>query len=81
MPKDAPSNKIKKTKSNGAEVILYTRHIESREKIAEKISEERGYPLVKPFDNENIIAGQGTFGSADGLETRGDEIWVFAADG
>ena len=32
MPKDAPSNKIKKTKSNGAEVILYTRHIESREK-------------------------------------------------
>ena len=37
MPKDAPTNKIKKTKSNGAEVILYTRHIESREKIAEKI--------------------------------------------
>ena len=62
MPKDAPTNKIKKTKSNGAEVILYTRHIESREKIAEKISEKRGYPLVKPFDNEHIIAGQGTFG-------------------
>ncbi len=62
MPKDAPSNKIKKTKDNGAEVVLYKRHIQSREDIAQKISEERGYPLVKPFDNEHIIAGQGTFG-------------------
>ena len=62
MPEDAPLNKIEKTKSNGAEVILYKRHIESREKIAEQISLERGFPLVKPFDNEYIIAGQGSFG-------------------
>ena len=50
MPEDAPLNKIE-TKSNGAEVILYKRYIESREKIAEQISLERG-SLVKPFDNE-----------------------------
>ena len=62
MPEDAPSNKINKTKANGAEVVLYKRHIESREKIAEQISLERGFPLVKPFDNEYIIAGQGSFG-------------------
>ena len=55
-------NKIDKTKANGAEVVLYKRHIESREEIAIKISEEKNYPLVKPFDNEDIIAGQGSFG-------------------
>ena len=62
MPEDAPQNKIDKTKANGAEVVLYKRHIESREEIAIKISEEENYPLVKPFDNEDIIAGQGSFG-------------------
>ena len=62
MPEDAPANKIKKTKANGAEIVLYKRHIESREQIAEKISKMRGFPLVKPFDNEKVIAGQGTFG-------------------
>ncbi len=62
MPEDAPQNKIDKTKANGAEVVLYKRHIESREEIAIKISEEKNYPLVKPFDNEDIIAGQGSFG-------------------
>ena len=34
MPEDAPKNKIEKTKANGAEVVLYKRHIESREQIA-----------------------------------------------
>ena len=62
MPEDAPKNKIEKTKANGAEVVLYNRHIESREKIAMQIAEENKYPLVKPFDNEDIIAGQGSFG-------------------
>ena len=38
MPEDAPSNKINKTKANGAEVVLYKRHVESREDIALKIA-------------------------------------------
>ena len=62
MPKDAPKNKIEKTKGNGAEVILYERHVQSREEIAEQIAKDKDYPLVKPFDNEQIIAGQGSFG-------------------
>ena len=62
MPEDAPKNKIEKTKANGAEVVLYKRHIESREQLAESISKERDFPLVKPFDNPYIIAGQGSFG-------------------
>ena len=62
MPEDAPQNKIDKTLANGAEVVLYKRHVESREEIAIKIADEEQYPLVKPFDNEDIIAGQGSFG-------------------
>ena len=41
---------------------MYKRHVESREDIALKIAHEKNYPLVKPFDNEDIIAGQGSFG-------------------
>ena len=62
MPEDAPQNKIEKTKANGADVVLYKRHIASREEIAKKIADDKQYPLVKPFDNEDIIAGQGSFG-------------------
>ena len=62
MPKDAPKNKIEKTKGNGAEVVLYERHVQSREEIAEQIAKEKDYPLVRPFDNPQIIAGQGSFG-------------------
>ena len=62
MPEDAPQNKIEKTRANGAEVVLYKRHVESREEIAKKIADDKQYPLVKPFDNEDIIAGQGSFG-------------------
>lgn len=62
MPEDAPQNKIDKTIANGAEVVLYKRHIESREEIAKKIANDKEYPLVKPFDNVDIIAGQGSFG-------------------
>jgi len=62
MPEDAPQNKIDKTIANGAEVVFYKRHIESREEIAKKIANDKEYPLVKPFDNEDIIAGQGSFG-------------------
>ena len=62
MPEDAPQNKIEKTRANGADVVLYKRHIESREEIAKKIANDKEYPLVKPFDNVDIIAGQGSFG-------------------
>ena len=55
MPEDAPQNKIEKTRANGADVVLYKRHIESREEIAKKIADDKQYPLVKPFDNEDII--------------------------
>ena len=62
MPKDAPMAKIEATKSYGAEVILYDRYRESREDIGERLSHERNAALIKPYDDEDVICGQGTIG-------------------
>jgi threonine dehydratase len=60
MPTDAPSSKLAATRAQGAEIVLYDRHNESREAIGSKISKETGATLVPPFDHPWIIAGQGT---------------------
>jgi threonine dehydratase len=62
MPADAPVSKVERTKSYGAEVVLYDRDREDREAIAGAIAEKRGATLVKPYDDPFIIAGQGTAG-------------------
>ena len=62
MPADAPALKIANTKALGGEVVLYDRHTESREEIGTKLASERNLTLIKPFDNDHVIAGQGTIG-------------------
>jgi threonine dehydratase len=62
MPADAPVSKVERTKSHGAEVVLYDRDKEDREAIARGIAEKRGATLVKPYDDPFVIAGQGTAG-------------------
>ncbi len=62
MPADAPASKRERTKSYGAEVVLYDRDREDREAIAREIAEKRGATLVRPYDDPLIIAGQGTAG-------------------
>jgi threonine dehydratase len=60
MPDDAPALKLAATRGYGAEVVLYDRRREDREAIARRLVEERGVTLVPPFDDEAVIAGQGT---------------------
>lgn len=62
MPSDSPKLKIENTRAYGAEVLLYDRDGESREEIGARLGEERGLTLVKPFDEPQVIAGQGTCG-------------------
>ena len=63
MPEDAPRVKIENTKSYGAEVILYDRYNQDREAVARShISEGQTAHLIPPFDDERVIAGQGTIG-------------------
>ena len=62
MPKNAPKIKIENTKKYKAEVILYDPETQSRESIGEKISIEENRTLIRPYDDIDIIAGQGTAG-------------------
>lgn len=62
MPSDAPALKIANTRAYGAEVVLYDRETESRDEIGARLREEKGLTLVKPYDEPQVIAGQGTCG-------------------
>jgi threonine dehydratase len=62
MPADAPAVKVAATLGYGAEVRSYDRLTESREAIAAAIAHERGAVVVPAFDDEHIVAGQGTVG-------------------
>jgi threonine dehydratase len=62
MPKDAPPIKVARTKAFGGEVVPYDREREDRDAIARKLCEERKAIFVPPFDDPDVIAGQGTAG-------------------
>lgn len=62
MPSDAPEVKIANTRAYGAEVVLYDRATEDRDAIGAALCAERGLHLIKPFDDAQVIAGQGTVG-------------------
>ena len=62
MPQDSPPIKIENTRRLGGTTVLYDRYTEDREQIARGIADERGAVLVPPYDDERIIAGQGTAG-------------------
>ena len=62
MPANAPAIKIANTRALGAEVVLYDRATEDRDEIGARLAAERGLTLIKPFDEPQVIAGQGTCG-------------------
>ena len=62
MPADAPAIKLARTRAYGATVVTYDRFGESREAIAAGIAERQGATLVPPFDDPDIVAGQGSCG-------------------
>jgi threonine dehydratase len=80
MPTDAPALKIANTRALGAEVILYDRATEDRDAIGARLATQRGLTLIKPFDDPQVIAGQGTTGleiaqqAADEGITRADVL-------
>lgn len=78
MPADAPQLKIDNTSALGAEVILYDRENEDRDEIGERLSNERGLTLIKPYDEPQVIAGQGTTGLE--IASRTAELGVTEAD-
>lgn len=60
MPKNSPPNKVAGTKAYGAEVVFCEDSSDDRERVAKKLQDQHNYVLVPPFDDDKIIAGQGT---------------------
>ena len=62
MPNDTPAMKLANTRALGARVRLYDRYSENREAIGKSIAEETGATIVPPYDDRDVMAGQGTLG-------------------
>ena len=62
LPEYAPLTKVTATKGYGANVILHGASFDDAVAHSRKLQEEHGYTYVHPFDDEEVIAGQGTIG-------------------
>jgi threonine dehydratase len=62
MPETTPSTKIERTRSHGAQVILSGETLADSQLTAELLVREKGFVLIHPYDDDKIIAGQGTIG-------------------
>ena len=62
MPAGAPISKVEATKSYGGEVVLVPGVYDDAANRAVELMEEKGYTFVHPFNDERVIAGQGTIG-------------------
>jgi threonine dehydratase len=60
MPLDAPAPKVDAVRRLGAEIVFEGTTTTERKRRAEAISRERGLTIVPPFDDDHVIAGQGT---------------------
>ncbi|MBO5212473.1 MAG: threonine ammonia-lyase [Clostridia bacterium] len=60
LPDGAPISKVEATKSYGAEVCLVEGVYDDAYKKALSLRDEMGYTFIHPFDDEDVIAGQGT---------------------
>lgn len=62
LPDGAPISKVEATKRYGAKVCLVKGVYDDAYKKALELKEEKGYTFIHPFDDEDVIAGQGTIG-------------------
>ena len=80
MPGNAPAIKLDATAALGAEIVRVGPSSEERRVKAEELAEQHGYAVVPPYNDEKIIAGQGTIG-LEILEELPDVETVFAPVG
>ena len=62
LPAGAPISKVEATKRYGAKVCLVPGMYDDAYQKALELKEEKGYTFIHPFDDEYVIAGQGTIG-------------------
>jgi threonine dehydratase len=62
MPSDAPAVKRERVEADGAEVVIVGPSSAERRDVAERLAVEHGLSIIPPYDDDRIIAGQGTCG-------------------
>lgn len=80
MPESAPMAKVEATKSYGAQVVLVPGVYDDAAAKAAELQKEKGYTFVHPFNDEYVMAGQGTVG-LEILEQAEDAEVVFVPIG
>jgi threonine dehydratase len=80
MPSNSPALKLQKTKALSADVVIVGPSSDERKARAEELARDRGLALIPPYDDEAIIAGQGTAG-LEILEDLSDVDAVLVAVG
>ncbi len=81
MPAQTPFAKVARTRSFNAEVVLEGRNLNECESTVATLIEKRGLTLVHPYDNELVMAGQGTVGLEMLTERQDLEILVVPIGG
>jgi threonine dehydratase len=62
MPEDVPSVKRDAVRGYGAEIVPFDRYTQDRDELLRVLADERGLVPVHPYDDERVMAGQGTVG-------------------
>jgi len=80
MPNNAPAIKREATEKLGAEIVVVGPGSDERQMKAQQLAKEHGYAIIPPYNDEKIIAGQGTAG-LEILEDLPDVETVFVPVG
>ena len=62
MPSDAPEVKRERVAADGARIVIVGTASDERQRVAEEIAAAEGLSIIPPYDDDRIIAGQGTIG-------------------
>ena len=81
MPAGSPPNKVDATREYGARVVFSEDSTDDRERVARKLEQEHGLVSVPPFDDDSIIAGQGTVMAEIAEQISGLEYLVVPVGG
>ena len=81
MPRTTPNAKVEATRVHGAEVILQGSTFDETRVCTHRIGQERNLDLVHPFDDEDVIAGQGTVGLEILEQVEGPDVVVVPVGG
>ena len=60
MPRATPSIKVERTQALGADVVLHGASLVEARQHAQTLSSEQDYTMIHPYDDEQVMAGQGT---------------------